>query len=456
MSITFSQGKLQGDERKTIIQAVQKQAKAAALQAIRPVLKGFLEAEVTVKLGREKGAPRQVSSTERPIDWACACCGCADANQFTRDGHYRRSLETGWGHLEDLQVPMLECQQCQHDVICSFAILEKYQRFWLDLDQDVLFSSGLCQSLREISQRWSATLEGNVGLRTINERINQIEPLVAQAHHEPITDVPTVVQLDGIWLTIQSQSDKEKPDRRKRRRKKRTGKRVVVLVALGFWNDGSGRREILDWEIAKSEEHTEWERLLNRLWKRGVRPEQGLQMVVRDGSGGLGEALALVYGSTVLEQRCLFHKLRNVAEKARSELKGEEKREERKQLLEQASAIYQAESAAQARERLVHWAQHWRERAPQAVATLERDFEQTLVSYSLPSVTREWIRTTSLLERTNRQLRRKFRQAVTFGSRKGAEVAIYLQVQRLHAYWTDESWWETSHALYFDLGNLNP
>ncbi len=50
-------------------------------------------------------------------------------------------------------------------------------------------------------------------------------------------------------------------------------------------------------------------------------------MVVRDGSGGLGEALALVYGLTVLDQRCLFHKLRNVADKARSELKGGEKRD---------------------------------------------------------------------------------------------------------------------------------
>ena len=45
---------------------------------------------------------------------------------------------------------------------------------------------------------------------------------------------------------------------------------------------------------------------------------------------------------------------------------------------------------------------------------------------------------------------------MTLGSRKGAEVAIYLQVQRLHAHWADESWWEVSHALYFDLGNLNP
>jgi Transposase, Mutator family len=317
MSISFSQGKLQADERKSIIQVVQKQAKAAALNAIRPVLMGFLEAEVTAKLGRTKGEPRQVSSTARPIDWQCASCGCTDAQQFTRDGHYRRNLETGWGHLEDLQVPMLECQHCQHDVMCSFSILEKYQRFWLDLDQDVLFSSGLCQSLREISQRWSAMVGGSVGLRTINERINQIEPLLLQAHREPIRDVPTVVQLDGIWLTIQSQSDKEKPDRRKCRRKERKGQRVVVLVALGFWHDGSGRREIIDWEIAKSEEHTEWEKLLNRLWERGVRPEQGLQMVVRDGSGGLGEALAFVYGSTVLEQRCLFHKLRNVADKAR-------------------------------------------------------------------------------------------------------------------------------------------
>ena len=149
------------------------------------MLTTFLEEEVTVKLGRVKGAPRQVSAQAREIDWQCAFCGCQDANQFTRDGHYRRGLETGWGH-------------------------------------------------------------------------------------------------------------------------QRSGKRVVVLVALGFWNDGSGRREVLDWEIASSEEHTEWEKLLNRLGQRGVQPEKGLQMVVRDGSGGLGEAVAFVSGSEVIEQRCLF------------------------------------------------------------------------------------------------------------------------------------------------------
>src|SRR5207244_9586586 len=130
------------------------------------------------------------------------------------------------------------------------------------------FGSGMCQSQRDLSDRWSAILGRSVGLRIINERINQIEPLLEQAHHEPIRDVPTVVQFDGIWVTIQRQSETIKLDKRQRRRHQRSGKQVVVLVALGFWNDGSGRREVLDWQIAGSEEHTEWETLLTRLWQR--------------------------------------------------------------------------------------------------------------------------------------------------------------------------------------------
>ncbi|GER87315.1 hypothetical protein KDW_14770 [Dictyobacter vulcani] len=437
-----------------MLQTVQEQARAAARAAIKPILEAFLEAEVSVKLGREKGESRRISGQPRPIDWQCGHCGCIDANQMTRDGHYRRSLSTGWGHLSDVRVPMLECQACQHDVVCHFAIVEKYRRFWMDLDQDVLFGSGFCQSLRQLQERWSATVEGSVGLRTLNERINQIEPLVAHVHTEPISDVPPVIQLDGIWITIQSQQEKIKPDARKRQRRQRSGKKMVVLVAIGFWLDG--RREVLDWQIARSEGHQKWEVLVHRLWKRGCQPEQGLQLVVRDGSGGLGEALALVYGATVPEQRCIFHKLQNVATKCRSELKGKDNHDLRKQLMEQAAAVYQAENASDACKRLVQWSKQWRERAPQSVATFERDFEQTLVFYAIIGLAPQWMRTTSLLERTNRELRRKFFQAVTFGSQRGAEVAIYLQVRRLHARWTGESWWKTSHDLFFEVWNLNP
>jgi hypothetical protein len=71
-----------------------------------------------------------------------------------------------------------------------------------------------------------------------NERINQVEPLAKQAHTEPISKVPPVIQLDGIWVTITSQQEKIKPDKRKRQRKQRTGRKMVILVALGFWPDG--------------------------------------------------------------------------------------------------------------------------------------------------------------------------------------------------------------------------
>ncbi|MEO6893085.1 MAG: transposase [Ktedonobacteraceae bacterium] len=454
MSIAFSSGKLQGQERKEILQAVQEQAKVAACVAIKPILEAFLEAEVSAKLGREKGESRRISGQEHQIDWQCGHCGCTDANQFTRDGHYHRGLSTGWGHLSDLRMPMLECQQCQHDVAHHIAIVEKYHRYWMDLDQNVLFGSGFGESLRHVQERWSATVQGSVGLRTLNNRINQIEPLARSAHTERITDVPPVLQLDGIWVTIQSQQETIKPDTRKRQRKKRSGKKMVILVALGFWSDG--RREVVDWQIARSEEHQEWEVLVQRLWERGCRPEHGLQLVVRDGSGGLGEALALVYGTTVPEQRCIFHKLHNVGTKCRSELKGKDNRDLRKQLMEQAAAVYHAENASEARKRLAQWGEQWREQAPQSVATLERDFEQTLVFYGIVGLAPEWIRTTSLLERTNRELRRKFRQAVTFGSPTGAEVAVYLQIRRLHARWSRESWWDASQTLFFELWNLNP
>lgn len=158
----------------------------------------------------------------------------------------------------------------------------------------------------------------------------------------------------------------------------------------------------------------------------------------------------------MIEQRCVFHKLRNVADKCRSEFKGKEQQQEKQQFLEQARAIYQAASAEQAKERLAACVQTWRARAPESVATLERDFEQTIAYYRLPEVAREWMRTTSLLERTNRQLRRKFRQAGSFGSQKGAEVAIYLQVKRLNAHWAKKTWWEVSCSLSLDFRNLHP
>ncbi len=184
--------------------------------------------------------------------------------------------------------------------------------------------------------------------------------------------------------------------------------------------------------------------------------ETGLQAVVRDGSGELGEALAVVYGARLLEQHCIFHKVRNVADQSRKELAGEEHKATRTQLLEEVRTIYQAESAELARAGLDRLVNTWATLLPKTMATLQRDFEQTIAYYALEGLARELLRTTSLLERTNRELRRKFRQVGCFSSFKGAEVAIFLQIQRLHAHWSQQTWWDCSHSLYFDFCRLHP
>jgi hypothetical protein len=373
----FSQGKLKREERQALLKEIQAQIQQVIIDGLTVVLQEFLEQEVTTKLGRAKGSPRQVSRESRAIDWQCAHCGCNDANQFTRDGHYRRTLETGWGHLDSFQVPMLECQCCQHDVVAHFAILEKYRRFWLDAEHRAIFGSGLCRSLRHLSQEWGATLASSVGLRTINERINQLEARLSDVHSEPITEVPAVVQFDGIWLSLQTQQDGIKEDSRKRKRHSKRGKRIVVLVALGLWTDGSHKRHILDWEVADQEDKAAWERLVQRLWERGVKLETGLEAIVRDGTEGLEQALDYVYGSALIQQRCIFHKLRNVSDKCIGL-----GREDKKQFMDQARAVYQAQSPQGAQEGLAAFAEQWRATQPQAVATFEHEFEQTIRYYA--------------------------------------------------------------------------
>ena len=179
---------------------------------------------------------------------------------------------------------------------------------------------GSSQSLRQLSQRWSAVVGGSVGLRTINERINQIEPLLRQAHRGSISDVAPVVQFDGIWLRVQIPTETEKRDKRGRKRQGRKGKKAVLLVATSASGPmAAGRSWTLKWLMARAKRpgNSSCIGCGNEAcgWRRGYKRWEA------DGSGELGEALAWVYGASLLEQRCIFHKLRNVADKCREERK---------------------------------------------------------------------------------------------------------------------------------------
>ena len=87
--------------------------------------------------------------------------------------------------------------------------------------------------------------------------------------------------------------------------------RQASRVALGITL--KGKREILDFQVARSEEQSAWEAFLQDLQQRGLTGE-GMAVIVTDGGAGLLAALPLIF-SRAHVQRCWAHKTRNVLDK---------------------------------------------------------------------------------------------------------------------------------------------
>lgn len=168
------------------------------------------------------------------------------------------------------------------------------------------------------------------------------------------------------------------------------------------------------------------------LWEAGLTPENGFKMLVSDGGLGFEAAYQNVYW-LVWRQRCVFHKLKNVARdlKFSSELDRAARKEFSTSFLRSAAQIWQAENKAQAVHLYNAFCAAWLEQQPKAIKTLQRDFAETLAFYDALEYAEAlghcWpahlLRTISPLERMFREFRRRFRQAVLFYSTTGAQAA---------------------------------
>ncbi|MBI3971314.1 MAG: transposase [Chloroflexi bacterium] len=114
----------------------------------------------------------------------------------------------------------------------------------------------------------------------------------------------------------------------------------------------------------------------------GIAAEKGLSLIVSDGSDGLAAALERVdLGPGVRHQRGVFHKRRHVAKAVKAAMaeSKEDQKQERRQVVQEAAAIYQGEDRAEVLRRRDEFVATWPRAEPEAVATLLRDFEQTIV-----------------------------------------------------------------------------
>jgi hypothetical protein len=334
-----------------------------------------------------------------------------------------------------VRVPRVGCL-CGGTVPLEFATLGRYERGWGDVQERARELTGLCLSLRDAREVLAGQSGRVVARSTLNGWVHQAAALAEALRAGPLERVPAVVLLDGLWLTLLGPTGEAFVDRQGRRRPRVKRRKVVLLVAYGI-DPVDGARWVLDWERADAEDAAGWRGLLERLHARGLRTDAGLELLVHDGSSGLEAALELVHlGPGLLRQRCVFHVLRNVRDVVRGEpgLDRQAKRDRRRAVLKDAAAIWQATDRAELQRRRQAFRAAWSEREPEAVATLERTVGATTAYLAALDRARErdqvWdprhLRTTSALERANRALRQKARQAGAFHSEQGLVAALAL------------------------------
>jgi hypothetical protein len=312
-------------------------------------------------------------------------------------------------------------------------LIRPYQRIGADVDVQIQRLGGIAVSLRQMREWFGQLRIGPLALRTLTQRLHLLTDLDPNREAE---DIPPVLQVDAIWITLLRANGRFRRDRKGRKRPVKGRFKVPIMIAMGVWPD-SERREILLWRMGENEGAEEWVKFLEILEAQGIRGENGLNLIIHDGGKGLCSALQTVWFDAE-KQRCLFHKLRNIARAIHlpDGLTRKEQTRHRKKILKDFKQIWEAHRYGTALRRYLKVVRLYRDTQTEAVATLRRDFRATVSYYPLekqfPSWQRKNLRTTSHLERFNRNIRRRTRPANAYHSDAGVTAMMAQVVRQFH------------------------
>jgi putative transposase len=295
----------------------------------------------------------------------------------------------------------------------SFRTFKKYQQRTEVVNAMIkdMFLSGV--STRKVKEVLKPLYGQNViSASTVSAVTKVLDVEVEKYHRRTIGDDYEFLFLDGIYLKAKS------PIKSHRR---------CILVAYGIKKDGT--RELIDFRIArKGESQAAWECFLTSMRNRGFKGEN-LELISIDGGKGMMNALDFIFPD-VPKQRCWAHKLRNVANHLPKKLQ--------KACTGQAKDIYDAESYGQAIKAFKTWARTWRSIAPEAVECLEIDLDDLLKFYECPKAMWVKLRTTNIIERVFREVRRRTRPMSCFTNSKSVERIIFAIFNRQNMIWKEK------------------
>ena len=175
----------------------------------------------------------------------------------------------------------------------------------------------------------------------------------------------------------------------------------AVLIATGVMEDG--RRTILGTSVSLSEAEVHWRQFLLSLKKRGL---HGLKMITSDDHAGLKSALESVFPS-VPWQRCQVHLQRNaIPYVPRVSM--------RKEVASDIRSIFNAPNLAEAERLLEQSIDKYKTSASKLASWMDSNIRQGFTVFSLPENQRKKLRSTNMIERLNKEIKRRTRVATLF------------------------------------------
>jgi transposase-like protein len=312
-----------------------------------------------------------------------------DETPDRRNGSYVRHVLTGLGDII-LSIPRAR-------LFSPKGVIAAYARRVKEIDQLILTCFLLGLSTRKVGIALLSILGEKVSPQTVSRVAKTLDEAVRAFHRRRIMIPFRALILDGIVI------------------KRKTGAGTLsrpVLVALCIRHDG--KKEVIDFRLARSESGAEWSVFLTDLINRGLaQPE----VICADGGEGLISILPEVYPNVPF-QRCWAHKVRNILDRVPRKKQAAVKKGLRK--IYAAGTLFEAQTAAK------RWARSWMEKYPKAVKCLQDDIEDLFVCFQFDDPDfRKTIRTTNAIERRFREVRRRTRPMGVFSDRTSIERILY-------------------------------
>jgi len=167
----------------------------------------------------------------------------------------------------------------------------------------------------------------------------------------------------------------------------------AFLVALAIRDDG--KREIVGFDVVDSENNYSWLSFFKNLKTRGL---DGVRMVISDAHKAILKAVGKTFPDAAW-QRCQVHFQRNIMDVTPPKIQAG--------LAVDLRNMFTAETIEDARKLRDEIISEYEPFAPDAMAILDKGFDDTMTVMELPKYVRPTLRTTNVIERLNREFKRR-------------------------------------------------